>query len=54
MTLAQALASSTSMITSNSSDIIAYFVAAVGAILILVLAKKGLFWVYRRLVGIIK
>jgi hypothetical protein len=54
MTLANALASSTAMITSNTSDIITYFVAAVGAILILVLAKRGLFWVYKRIVSLFR
>jgi hypothetical protein len=54
MTLANALASSTALITSNSSDIITYFVAVIGALLILVLAKKAMFWVYKKIVSLFK
>jgi hypothetical protein len=50
MTLATALASSTALITSNTSDILGYFVLAIGALLILVIGKKALFWVFRNLV----
>ena len=52
MTLADALASSTSLITDNSSDILVYFVAVIGALFVIVLGKKALFWVYRRVVAL--
>lgn len=52
MTLAQALASSTSLITDNTSDILTYFVAVIGALFIIVLGKKALFWVFRKIVGL--
>jgi len=52
MTLAQALASSTALITTNSSDILTYFVGVIGALFIIVLGKKALFWVFRKIVAL--
>lgn len=49
MTLADALASSTALITENSSDIMVYFVAVIGALFVIVLGKKALFWVFRQI-----
>jgi len=54
MTLATALASSTALLTSNTSDILGYFVAVAGALLILILGKKALFWAVRKIVGLFK
>lgn len=52
MTLATALASSTALLTDNTGDILTYFVAIAGAILILVLGKKALFWAVRKIVSL--
>ena len=54
MTLQAALASSTALFTSNTSDILTYFVAAAGSLLILILGKKALFWVLRRIVSLFR
>lgn len=52
MTLADALASSTALITNNSSDILTYFVAVIGALFVLVLGKRAMFWVFGKIVSI--
>jgi len=54
MTLATALASSTALLTDNTGDILTYIVAVVGGLLIIVLAKKGLFLVFRKVVGLLR
>jgi len=54
MTLANVLASSTALLTDNTSDILVYFVAIVGGLLVLVLGKKALFWVFRKIVSLFR
>lgn len=54
MTLATALASSTALFTDNTGDILTYFVAVGGALLLLYLGKKAIFWVVRKITGIIR
>jgi len=49
MTLTSALASSTALITDNGPAILGYFVAIIGALFVLVLGKKALFWVFRKI-----
>lgn len=54
MTLQDALASSTALLTDNTLYILGYFVAIVGGLLILVVGKKALFWAFRKVVGIFR
>jgi len=54
MTLSTALASSTALLTDNTSDVLTYFVAIAGGLLILVLGKKALFWVVRKIVSLFR
>ncbi len=49
MSLSDALASSTELITTNSGDIMTYFVAVIGALFVIVLGKKALFWVFKQI-----
>lgn len=52
MTLVSALASSTALVTDNSGAIMAYFVAVIGALFVIVLGKKALFWVFNQIKGL--
>ena len=53
-TLSAVLASSTSLITDNTGTIISYFFAIVSALVVIVLGKKALFWVFGWLKGIFR
>lgn len=52
MTLTQALASTTALVTTNTPDILGYFVAIAGALLIVIVGKKALFWALRKIASL--
>lgn len=52
MILSDALANATGLITTNGPAILSYFVAVIGALFVIVLGKKALFWVFNQIKGL--